>query len=44
MWYYMAILELGRIRTYFYDAYVETPDVIVDDYYYDGEDDDLHDE
>ena len=40
----MAILELGGMRTYFYDAYEESPENWVDDYYYDCEDDDLHDE
>ena len=44
MWQYMAILELGGIRTCFYDAIEECPENIVDDYYYDCEDDDLHDE
>ena len=44
MWQYMAILELGGIRTCFYDAIEESPENIVDDYYYDCDDDDLHDE
>ena len=44
MWQYMAILELGGIRTCFYDAIEECPENIVDDYYYDCDDDDLHDE
>ena len=44
MWRNMAILELGGIRTCFYDAYVECPENWVDDYYYDCDDDDLHDE
>ena len=43
MWQYMAILELGGLGTFMYDAYIESPEVIVDDYYYD-DDDDLHDE
>ena len=43
MWQYMAILELGGLRTFMYDAYIESPEVIVDDYYYD-DDDDLHGE
>ena len=40
----MAILELGEMRTHLYDAVEESPEKIVDDYYYDCEDDDLHDE
>ena len=44
MWQYMAILELGEMRTHFYDAVEESPEKIVDDYYYDCDDDDLHDE
>ena len=44
MWQYMAILELGVIRTCFYDAYEECPEKIVYDFYYDCEDDDLHEE
>ena len=44
MWQYMAILELGVIRTCFYDAVEECPEKIVYDFYYDCEDDDLHDE
>ena len=44
MWQYMGILELGDLRTHFYDAIEECPEKIVDYYYDDGEDDDLHDE
>ena len=44
MWQYMSILELGAIRTTLYDAYVESPEVVVEDFYYDCEDDDLHEE
>jgi len=44
MWQFMSILELGSMRTCEYDYYQESPDVIVDDFYYDCEDDDLHDE
>ena len=40
----MGILVLGVIRTCFYDCYEECPEKIVDDFYYDCEDDDLHDE
>ena len=44
MWQYTAILKLGALRTYFYDAFEESPEKIVNGYYDDGEDDDLHDE
>jgi len=44
MWQFMSILELGSMRTCEYDYYQESPDIIVDDFYYDCEDDDLHDE
>ena len=37
----MGILMLGVIRTCFYE---ECPEKKVDDFYYDCEDDDLHDE